>query len=101
MAFMPHVILQHQEVRSETENFFVRVQGVRGERSSLSGLTPCTYVLRREVSSGMAPSLEQEEPATELDLTSIKVVEALSFPCVDNGRKGGYLTVICNVAFME
>jgi hypothetical protein len=45
------------------------------------------------------------EPAPELDppkyLTSTKVVEALSFLCVDNARKGGYMTVISNVVFME
>jgi len=34
-------------------------------------------------------------------LTSTKVGEALSFPCVDNARKGGYMTVISNVVFME
>ncbi len=30
-----------------------------------------------------------------------KVVEALSFPCVANGRKGGYVTVISCVVFIE
>ena len=37
----------------------------------------------------------------EIYLMSGKVVEALSFPCVSNGMKGGYVTVISCVVFLE
>jgi arginine decarboxylase len=37
----------------------------------------------------------------EIYLMSGKVVEALSFPCVANGMKGGYVTVISCVVFLE
>ena len=37
----------------------------------------------------------------EIYLVSGKVVEALSFPCVANGMKGGYVTVISCVVFLE
>jgi arginine decarboxylase len=37
----------------------------------------------------------------EIYLMSGKVVEALSFPCIAHGRKGGYVTVISCVVFLE
>jgi len=37
----------------------------------------------------------------EINQMSGKVVEALSFPCVARGRKGGYVTVISCVVFIE
>lgn len=37
----------------------------------------------------------------QIYLMSGKVVEALSFPCVDYGKKGGYVTVISSVVFIE
>jgi len=37
----------------------------------------------------------------EIYLMSGKVVEALSFPCVARGRKGGYVTAISCVVFIE
>lgn len=37
----------------------------------------------------------------EIYLVSGKVVEALSFPCVATGMKGGYVTVISCVVFLE
>ena len=37
----------------------------------------------------------------EIYLMSGKVVEALSFPCVAKGMKGGYVTVISCVVFLE
>ncbi len=37
----------------------------------------------------------------QIYLMSGKVVEALSFPCVDHGRKGGYVTVVSSIVFIE
>ncbi|MFZ2444854.1 MAG: hypothetical protein WAW37_00710 [Syntrophobacteraceae bacterium] len=37
----------------------------------------------------------------EIHSMSGKVVEALSFPCVDNGGKGAHTTVLSNVVFKE
>jgi arginine decarboxylase len=37
----------------------------------------------------------------QIYLMSGKVVEALSIPCVDYGKRGGYVTVISSVVFVE
>jgi len=37
----------------------------------------------------------------EIYLMSGKVVEALSFPCIAQGRRGGYVTVISSVVFIR
>ncbi len=54
------------------------------------------------VSSIFPPNCEIKDydERREIYLMSGKVVEALSFPCVARGRKGGYVTAISCVVFI-
>jgi hypothetical protein len=50
---------------------------------------------------GMGDKAVRHDERREIYQMSGKVVQSLSFPCIAKGRKGGYVTVISCVVFIE